>query len=498
MAESVARRTANAALTRILLRKVELGEQEYPQYKAAWDRHRRTLEATNMKAWTDKLSDQKLMELILDPNKIVKKWSELAGLGSGKNVKSKLDEILLAQKRLLPEMEVHHIFELYESEGIAPKGASREWFMEINRVRDELGFTGGSGVDSTEGIVKAEHQGFAVEGKGRSIGQYAAAHPYGTDFNYGEKWETPAERADLRGAEQWHQSEIRRQRLSHITDNPNSYTNRLTSFAKELSPKELALFKTPEGRAKLDKLYPDMNPGTMWEIASKPGVNVNNRAATPEEIEIMERGKSGKKADVEAAQALQRQFMDELSGVVDGKPAPIQSMYGVSGKRRAANKLTKLGLGATGLSVLGAGSSLAETTIRADIATTTNDPADYLQMGLSGISGLSDFLPVFGELISTPADYANKRIDINRGFAEEDQPVSAGVQQAAQQTQETGVSQGNTPMPMADAQQTLESLERLPGDLVQTGKQAMGAFGNLWEKLQKGAQYMNLSGYSGF
>ena len=52
-------------------------------------------------------------------------------------------------------------------------------------------------------------------------------------------------------------------------------------------------------------------------------------------------------------------------------------------------------------------------------------------------------------------------------------------------------------MPMADAQQTLESLERLPGDLVQTGKQAMGAFGNLWEKLQKGAQYMNLSGYSG-
>ena len=28
--------------------------------------------------------------------------------------------------------------------------------------------------------------------------------------------------------------------------------------------------------------------------------------------------------------------------------------------------------------------------------------------------------------------------------------------------------------------------------------QTMGAFGNLWEKLQKGAQYMNLSGYSGF
>ena len=111
----------------------------------------------------------------------------------------------------------------------------------------------------------------------------------------------------------------------------------------------------------------------------------------------MERGKSGKKADVDAAQALQRQFMDELSGVVDGKPAPIQSMYGVSGKRRAANKLTKLGLGvATGFSTLGAGSSLAETGIRADIATTTNDPADYGQMTLSGISGLSDLhFPVF-------------------------------------------------------------------------------------------------------
>ena len=48
------------------------------------------------------MSDQKLMELILDPNKIVKKWSELAGLSSGNNVKSKLDEILLAQKRVLP------------------------------------------------------------------------------------------------------------------------------------------------------------------------------------------------------------------------------------------------------------------------------------------------------------------------------------------------------------------------------------------------------------
>ena len=495
MTESVARRTANAALTKILLRKVELGEKEYPQYKAAWDRHRRTLEATNMKAWTEKLSDQQLMELISNPNKIVKKWSELAGLTSGNNVKSKLDEILLAQKRVIPEMEVHHIFELYESEGIAPKGASREWYMEINRVRDELGFTGGSGVDSTRGIVKGEHQGFAVEG-GRSIGQYSAAHPYGTDFDYGENWETPADRPDLRGAEQWHQVEIRKQRLSHIIDNPNSYTNRLIEFSKDLSPKEIKYFKTPEGRAKLDKMYPDVNPGTMWEIASKPGVNVNNRAATPEEIEIMERGKSGKKEDVDAAQALQRQFMDELGGVgPDGKPAPIQSMYG---KRRAANKLAKAGLGAAGLSILGAGSSLAETAIRADIATTTNDPADYLQMGLSGISGLSDFLPVFGELISTPADYANKRIDINRGFAKEDQPVSKGVQQAAQQTQKTGVAQGNTPMPMTDAQQTLESLERIPGDLVQTGKQAMGALGSLWEKLQKGSQYIDLSGYSGF
>lgn len=485
MAESVARRQANAALTKILLRKVELGEKEYPQYKAAWDRHRRTLEATNMKAWTEKLSDQQLMELISNPNKIVKKWSELAGLSSGNNVKSKLDEILLAQKRVIPEMEVHHIFELYESEGIAPKGASREWYMELNRVRDELGFTGGSGVDSTAGIVKGEHQGFAAEG-GRSIGQYSAAHPYGTDFDYGEKWETPADRPDLRAAEQWHQSEIRRNRLSHILENPNSYTNRLTEFAKDLSPEELKLFKTPEGRAKLDKLYPDMNPGTMWEIASKPGVNVNNRAATPEEVEIMERAKSGKPEDVKAAQQLQRQFMDELSGVSpDGKPAPIQSMYG---KRKLANKLAYVG--AAGLGWSGLAASASETAIRADIATTTNDPADYLQWGLSGISGFGDFFGVWGEVVSTPADLGNAFIDELRDPNRKD----ATMQSMSEGSQYSMPTDTSAPKPN-------EIKEKL-GGVVEGAKeqvnQTMGAFSSLWEKVQKGAEHINLSGYSGF
>lgn len=489
MAESVARRQANAALTKILLRKVELGEKEYPQYKASWDRHRRTLEATNMKAWTEKLSDQQLMELISNPNKIVKKWSELAGLSSGNNVKSKLDEILLAQKRVIPEMEVHHIFELYESEGIAPKGASREWYMELNRVRDELGFTGGSGVDSTAGIVKSEHQGFAVEG-GRSIGQYSAAHPYGTDFDYGEKWETPADRPDLRGAEQWHQAEIRKNRLSHILENPNSYTNRLTEFAKDLSPEELKLFKTPEGRAKLDKLYPDMNPGTMWEIASKPGVNVNNRAATPEEIEIMERAKSGKSEDVKAAQQLQRQFMDELSSVgPNGKPAPIQSMYqSLGGKRRAAAAGAIAGL--TGVGYLGTASSLAETTIRGDIATTTNDPADYLQFGLSGISTFGDFFGHFGELISTPADAANVFIDEVR---------NPDRKPATMQTMSEG-SQYSMPTDTSvpDPNEIGEKLGSLKDGAVQQAKDTWGALGSLWKKVQTGAEHINLSGYSGF
>ena len=71
-------------------------------------------------------------------------------------------------------------------------------------------------------------------------------------------------------------------------------------------------------------MYPDMNPGTMWEIASKPGVSVRNRAATPEEVGIMERGKTGKPEDVKAAQQLQRQFMDELSDVGPDLDAPIQ------------------------------------------------------------------------------------------------------------------------------------------------------------------------------
>ena len=130
-------------------------------------------------------------------------------------------------------------------------------------------------------------------------------------------------------------------------------------------------------------MYPDMNPGTMWEIASKPGVNVRNRAATPEEVEIMERGKTGKPEDVKAAQQLQRQFMDELSDVgPDGVPAPIQSMYG---KRKAAQKLAIAGGAALGWGGLAA--SASETAIRGDIATTTNNPIDYLQFGLSGISG---------------------------------------------------------------------------------------------------------------
>lgn len=488
MADSVARRKANAALTRILLLKVAQGEKEYPQYKAAWDRHRRTLEATNMKAWTDKLSDQKLMELIANPNKIVKKWSELAGLSSGKNVKSKLDEILLAQKRILPEMEVHHIYELFASEGIAPEGANREWFEEANRVREELGFTGGSGVDSTEGFVKSEHQGFAVEGEGRSISQYASAHPYGTDFDWGEPFETPGERADLRVAEQWLQTEINRNRLSHITDNPNSYTNRLIEFAKTLSPKDRELFKTPEGRAKLDKRYPDMNPGTMHQIASKPGVDVNNRAATPEEIEIMERGKSGKKADVDAAQALQRQFMDELGGVVNGKPAPIQSMYDLSGKRRAAAAGAAAGL--AGIGWLGTGASIAETAVRADIATTTNDPADYLQFGLSGISNFADFAGPIGELISTPADAINVGIDTYRDPNRKD-ATTESLSQGSQYSMPTDTAAPNP-------QEIGEKLGGVVEGAKQQVNQTMGAFGNLWEKLQKGAQYMNLSGYSGF
>jgi hypothetical protein len=80
--------------------------------------------------------------------------------------------------------------------------------------------------------------------------------------------------------------------------------------------------------------------------------------------------------------------------------------------RKALKALAAAGLAAP--SVIGTAASAAETTGRAQLATQTKNPMDWLQTGLSGLSLLADFIPGVGELISSPADLANLTIDGHR------------------------------------------------------------------------------------
>ena len=69
------------------------------------------------------------------------------------------------------------------------------------------------------------------------------------------------------------------------------------------------------------------------------------------------------------------------------------------------------GAGLVAPSALGIAASAAETKGRAELALKTKNPIDALQTGLSATSLAGDFVPVAGELISTPADTANLVID---------------------------------------------------------------------------------------
>ena len=347
--ESEARRQANAALTRIILKSVAEGEKQYPQFQTHWTRHRRTMETTPMSQWTSKLSDEKLMRMLSNPEKIFDRWLTLSGLSSGKpgNVKTKFDEALLAKNRQSYAEEIHHVLELYEQEGLVPKGASRQWFAKFNETKEFLEFGGGSSPDSTVGLVKGEHVGFAnPDKKGPlTISQLASAHGGSTTESAGEGFFSPEERPELRAVEQQFDTDRRRAGLTHLVDNPNSLTNRLRDVTQQVEDKHQKLFKDAKGRAKLDKLYPDLNPGTLWEIANTPGTNVLDRPATPEEIATFEAAKGGGIAETQANQAQKQRLTDELGGVVDGKPAPITSKYnmGLAGLPRGAVKGALLG-----------------------------------------------------------------------------------------------------------------------------------------------------------
>jgi hypothetical protein len=72
------------------------------------------------------------------------------------------------------------------------------------------------------------------------------------------------------------------------------------------------------------------------------------------------------------------------------------------------------GAGLAGFSMLGTAASAAETVGRGQIAAKTKNPMDYLQTGLSAASLAADFVPVAGEIVSTPADALNVLIDTIR------------------------------------------------------------------------------------
>tara|TARA_R100001463_G_scaffold3116_6_gene12793 strand:+ start:4502 stop:5923 length:1422 start_codon:yes stop_codon:yes gene_type:complete len=387
--------------------------------------------------------------------------------------KSKVGDDLLAEAREWASQHVHHGAELDQFAEAIPDDARAQDYLSFDKTAKELGDSGiGSSGPRYPG-GESDHYGYKAPGQKPgeiSIDQLTSYHFEGTK---GEEIKfMTQEGTDARTMETLHEKYRAQKRIESRFNDPNTVRNRLLAIKNEIKEPD-AFWKDKAGIIKLDEKYPDKGILDLWQQGHTPGYNPRNRVATPEEIA---------NPNIAALNA-------ELRG-----DAPTS----IKGKRKAANLLTKTGLAAGGFSILGAGSSLAETAIRLDVATETKDPADFLQFTLSGISGLADFLPIAGELLSTPADYGNKRMDIYRGFAEEDKPVSEGVKQAAEQTQMTGVSQGNTPMPMADAQQTLESLERLPGELLETGKQGLGALESLYQKAKDKLPSITLGGYSGF
>ena len=137
----------------------------------------------------------------------------------------------------------------------------------------------------------------------------------------------------------------------------------------------------------------------LADIAETPGgqqlldtygdpLDINNPLRTPEAI------KEFRKLDVQY------------------KPA-LETVNGSIRLNRA--RMTALaGAGLAGFSMLGTAASAAETVGRGQIAAKTKNPMDYLQTGLSAASLAADFVPVAGEIVSTPADALNVFIDTIR------------------------------------------------------------------------------------
>jgi hypothetical protein len=116
--------------------------------------------------------------------------------------------------------------------------------------------------------------------------------------------------------------------------------------------------------------------------------------------------------------------------------------------RKTLKKLALVGLAAP--SVLGTAASAAETGIRTNTAVRSGNPIDWLQAGLSGASLAADGVPVFGELVSTPADAINVGIDTYRdpGFKAQPNALAARQQQLTNSLQ---VNPKPKPQPKSEA-----------------------------------------------
>ena len=145
--------------------------------------------------------------------------------------------------------------------------------------------------------------------------------------------------------------------------------------------------------------------------------------------------------------------------------------------KMSPKQLAQFGLFA-GVSVLGTGASAIETGLRTKQAKETGNITDWAQAGLSGVSLAADFIPVAGEVLSTPADAINVGIDTFReeGFKATPNPLEARTQQLNQSLQSNPKP---TPQPKSEA--GYETLGRLGSEAINelqsAGKQVMQFFG---------------------
>lgn len=350
------------------------------------------------------------------------------------------DDAVFNRIRTVLEGNLHHEAELERNRNAIPGDWADEDLFEYHAELKDINERIGSSPENLPELREIDHDPKGIDNTPEN--RAAAAHDLGTKSERGplKYSDTNTLNPRLRAAETVLLNMPDRERIKAI----------------EMDPERPSFIAFQEGQRINEEL--GMEPYERRQMRDKRGTNLTtsityDQNATPELVEA---------TDIESKQLLRKQ-------------------------RRAAAAGAAAGL--AGIGWLGTGASIAETAVRADIATTTNNPVDYLQFGLSGISNLADFAGPLGEIISTPADAINVGIDTYRDPNRKD-ATTESLSQGSQYSMPTDTAAPNP-------QEIGEKLGGVVEGAKQQVDQTMGAFGNLWEKLQKGAQYINLSGYSG-